>query len=82
MKQPAQRLIFEGVWRGVGERSGVSFSPRHEGEFRWFLVDEDRMSQFFLPSVERFERLFDYVRTRDPVRSPFDLMEAAKLLLF
>jgi hypothetical protein len=51
----------------------------HEGTLRWYLVEEDRMREFFLPSVERFQRVLEYICVRDA--SSIDWAEAARILL-
>lgn len=56
------------------------FATGHEGTLRWYLVEEDRMREFFLPSIERFQRVLEYICGRD-ARSPLDWTEAARILL-
>lgn len=51
----------------------------HDGSFKWYLVDESQIKEFFLPSVERFEQLFAYITSREK-GSPFDFVQGFRIL--
>lgn len=57
------------------------FNTGHDGSYRWYLVDEGRMIEFFLPSVERFQRTFEYIHAQRAATGSFDMLQAARILL-